>query len=160
TFVNKCKHTIKPVIADVACIYTTCSAAEKKAAAQHSYTGAAVGKIGAGKRKSRTINNKWLGRIFNQDGTCGSLGEHCSMTEFNLDTGSVYTPQAYDISNIQGYTQALQICSPGCDTVTCRSASCSCNQAYPIGDMSGCGNDYPVRACGAGSKAFEIVFCP
>lgn len=125
---------------------------------------------------------QWLGRIFNQDGTCGSLGENCSMTEFNLDTGSSYTPQAYDISNIQGFTQALQIRSPGCDTVTCKSASCSCKQAYPIGvsspsssirllrgsslnvadsqDMSGCGNDYPVRACGAGNKAFEIVFCP
>lgn len=64
-----------------------------------------------------------------------------------------FTPQAYDISNIQGTLilellhQLLLICTlsvigfsvgqqilvNGCATVTCTNAGCPCNQAYPPG---------------------------
>jgi hypothetical protein len=27
-------------------------------------------------------------------------------------------------------------------------------------DMTGCGNDLPVKACGKGNIAFTVVFCP
>ena len=36
---------------------------------------------------------QWNGRIFNQNGKCGAKGEGCTVTEFNLDTGSQFTPQ-------------------------------------------------------------------
>ena len=55
------------------------------------------------------------------------------MGEFNLDTGSQWTPQAYDLSNIQGFTQSLRIEVSGCDTVTCTNAKCGCKNAYPVG---------------------------
>lgn len=41
---------------------------------------------------------QWVGRVFAQNGNCGASGENCSLGEFNLDTGSQYTAQAYDIS--------------------------------------------------------------
>jgi hypothetical protein len=62
---------------------------------------------------------QWVGRVFVQNGNCGASGENCSMGEFNMDTGDFYTPQAYDISNIQGYTQAMSITGAGCETVSC-----------------------------------------
>lgn len=46
------------------------------------------------------------------------------MLEFNLDSGSEFTPQAYDISNIQGFTQSISVGADGCATATCTSASC------------------------------------
>lgn len=46
------------------------------------------------------------------------------MGEFNLDSGSFYTPQAYDISNIQGYTQSMGVKAAGCDEVRCTSPTC------------------------------------
>ena len=39
------------------------------------------------------FGSQWNGRVFNQIGSCGTKGEGCTMTEFNLDTGSLYTPQ-------------------------------------------------------------------
>lgn len=41
--------------------------------------------------------------------------------------------QAYDISNIQGFTQSMQIAVNGCDTVTCTNVNCGCSSAYPPG---------------------------
>ncbi|KDQ08261.1 hypothetical protein BOTBODRAFT_59467 [Botryobasidium botryosum FD-172 SS1] len=127
------------------------------------YTGAQPGTVGAGQTRTLTMPDGWNGRICHNVGGCGnSCYGSCSMTEFNLDTGDFYTPQAYDISNIQGYTiaQSISVANDGgCQSVTCRAANCPCSQAYPIGDLSGCGNDSPVRACGAGAKAFTITCC-
>lgn len=96
------------------------------------------------------------------------------MGEFNLDTGSQFTAQAYDISvstglflyvdglliilrilqNIQGFTQSMQIGADGCATVTCPVANCGCENGYAPGDLSGCGADLPVKACGPGPVGF------
>ncbi|TRM61254.1 hypothetical protein BD626DRAFT_434424, partial [Schizophyllum amplum] len=124
------------------------------------FIGAQPGTLAAGQSKHVTIPSKWVGRVFNKVAKCGAKGENCTVTEFNLDSGDFYTPQSYDISNIQGFTQSIQIKSAGCETVTCKQQSCPCKQAYPVGDISGCGNDSPVRGCGAGDKTFTVTFCP
>ncbi|TFK69708.1 hypothetical protein BDN72DRAFT_767627, partial [Pluteus cervinus] len=134
-FVNKCGYGIQPAIANTNCGYSP-----------------RCNNPGSG--------GVWNGRVFAKASQCGGAGENCSIGEFNLDTGDNWTPQAYDISNIQGFSQSLQIAVGGCDTVTCTSPGCSCTQAYPIGDTSGCGNDSPVRGCGAGDKTWQITFCP
>jgi len=127
------------------------------------YTGAQPGTLAPGQLKKVTIPDHWNGRICHEVGGCNNAcyGK-CSMTEFNLDSGSFYTPQAYDISNIQGFTvpQAIIPSDKSCASVHCMNANCACSQAYPVGDESGCGSDYPVKACGAGDKAFDIVYCP
>jgi len=48
------------------------------------YSGSQPGKIAAGASKSVTVNNQWNGRIFNQNGNCGSKGEKCTVLEYNL----------------------------------------------------------------------------
>jgi hypothetical protein len=50
-----------------------------------------------------------------------------------LDTGDHWTPQAYDISNIQGFTQSVSIGANGCKSTTCKNVHCPCLQAYPPG---------------------------
>jgi len=99
-----------------------------------------------------------------------------------LDTGSQLTAQAYDISNVQGFTQSVSIGADGCESTTCQAVNCPCTQAYPPGvsthnthpqasipfwflaecsppsiskDTSGCGNGSPVRARGAGNIGFK-----
>lgn len=154
TMVNSCSYAVHPVIANTNCGYSSrCSGAI-------SYTGSQPGTLAPGATKAVTINSAWVGRIFNQNGSCGGKGEQCTILEYNLDSGSFYTPQAYDISNIQGFTQSISTGASGCESVTCTSASCPCNQAYRPDDMSGCGADYPVRACGSGDIAFTVTFCP
>ncbi|KAJ7500502.1 hypothetical protein B0H11DRAFT_2378317 [Mycena galericulata] len=88
----------------------------------------------------------------------------------------------YDISNIQGFSvvrirfpffntvaqvvviKAQQIIpDSGCDTVTCTSVDCPCNEAYRPGDTSGtCGGTGPLdqatRTCG--SSGYTVVYCP
>ena len=50
------------------------------------------------------------------------------------DTGDKWTPQSYDISNIQGFTQSVSIgATNGCQSTTCTSVHCPCTQAYPPG---------------------------
>ncbi|KAJ7354483.1 hypothetical protein DFH08DRAFT_985098 [Mycena albidolilacea] len=154
TLVNKCSNAVKPVVASTACGYSP-RCADASTAAMPS-----PGSLAAGETTTITIPNKFVGRIFSQDGSCGAKGESCTMLEFNLDADSVYTPNSYDISNIQGFTQSISLGAEGCSTVTCTSPSCSCNDAYPIGDMTGCGNDLPVKACGKGNVPFTVVFCP
>ncbi|KAJ7494231.1 hypothetical protein B0H11DRAFT_2392399 [Mycena galericulata] len=67
----------------------------------------------------------------------------------------------YDISNIQGFSVAQQIIpDSGCDTVTCTSVDCPCNEAYRPGDTSGtCGGTGPLdqatRTCG--SSGYTVV---
>ncbi|KAK7444098.1 hypothetical protein VKT23_015496 [Stygiomarasmius scandens] len=159
TLTNKCGNAVNPIIADTRCGYSPrCDGAA-------SFTGAQPGSLAAGASKTVTIPSNWVGRIFNQNGSCGEKGESCTITEFNLDSGDQFTPQTYDISNIQGFTQSIQIGANGCDTVTCTNANCGCSNAYPIGDTTGCQAstgtvDNPVRACGAGNIAFSVVFCP
>nr|ALA44974.1 thaumatin-like protein 12 [Moniliophthora perniciosa] len=154
TLTNRCSSPITPIIADTRCGYSPrCSDAA-------SYTAAQPNRLAAGASQTVTIPSRWVGRIFAQNGRCGVKGESCSLTEFNLDSGDVFTPQSYDISNIQGFTQSLQINANGCESVTCTNVNCGCRSAYPPGDLSGCGNDRPVRACGAGDIAFSVVFCP
>ncbi|KAK7444097.1 hypothetical protein VKT23_015495 [Stygiomarasmius scandens] len=158
TLHNKCTKAVKPVIADTRCGYSPrCDDAA-------SFKGAQPGSLAAGASKTVTIPSKWVGRIFNQNGSCGPKGEKCTITEFNLDSGNQFTPQSYDISNIQGFTQSIQIGAQGCDTVTCTNKNCGCKNAYPVGDTTGCAStgtvDNPVRACGAGNIAFSVVFCP
>ena len=82
---------------------------------------------------TKLINYQFNGRVFNQNGKCGAKGENCSMGEFNLDTGDQWTPQAYDLSNIQGFTQSMRLEVSGCQTVTCTNVSCGCSNAYPPG---------------------------
>ncbi|KAF8526932.1 hypothetical protein BU17DRAFT_40116 [Hysterangium stoloniferum] len=149
TLTNKCGNNVQPVIADTRCGYSPrCGDAA-------AYSGPQPRVLGPGQSQTVTINSDWVGRIFVQNGRCGSKGESCTLTEYNLDTGNQFTPQAYDISNIQGFTQSIQLGANGCDTVTCTNANCGCSNAYPVGDLSGCGNDSPVRACGAGDIAFN-----
>ncbi|KAK7451238.1 hypothetical protein VKT23_012576 [Stygiomarasmius scandens] len=154
TLTNRCGSAVNAVVADTRCGFSP------RCADASSFTAAQPGSIAPGTSKTVTIPSNWVGRIFAQNGRCGSKGDGCSLTEFNLDSGDFFTPQSYDISNIQGFTQSLQISSPGCATVTCTNANCGCANAFPIGDTTGCGNDSPVRACGAGDVSFNVVFCP
>ncbi|KAJ7121998.1 hypothetical protein C8R43DRAFT_1032819 [Mycena crocata] len=154
TLVNKCSSAVKPVVVSTACGYSPRCADATTALLP------AVGSLAAGKTTTITIANKFVGRIFAQNGSCGAKGEDCTMLEFNLDADSFYTPNSYDISNIQGFTQSISLGAAGCSSVTCSSADCGCNNAYPVGDMTGCGNDLPVKACGKGNMAFTVVFCP
>jgi len=163
TFTNQCPYSVTPIIANVNCGYSPrCSAPGSGGVpnAAISYTGPQPNPINSGGSQTLTINRQWNGRIFNQNGKCGTKGEGCTVTEFNLDTGSQFTPQAYDISNIQGFTQSIGVAVGGCDSVTCTNVNCGCTNAYPLGDMSGCGNDLPVRGCSAGDKSWTITFCP
>ncbi|ESK89949.1 thaumatin-like protein 1-like [Moniliophthora roreri MCA 2997] len=143
TLTNRCGNTITPVIADTKCGYSPPTLPLNPS------------QIGSGESQTVTIPSNWVGRIFAQNGSCGPKGEGCSVTEFNLDSGDAFTPQSYDISNIQGFTQSFQIGAAGCETVTCTSADCGCKNAYPVGDISSCRNDSPVRGCGAGDVAFS-----
>ncbi|CUA76477.1 hypothetical protein RSOLAG22IIIB_12327 [Rhizoctonia solani] len=128
------------------------------------YNGPPIGSVAAKSSKSITVPNGWDGRICEATGGCGGDGNcygKCSMTEFNMDSnGKNY----YDISNIQAFTVAQGINAGGnCQTVTCNSANCPCDQAYGIGNMGGtCPGsnkpDRPVRACEA--PDFTIVYCP
>jgi len=128
------------------------------------YNGPQPGTIGAGQSVDIDIPNGWNSRIcHNADGRkCADGATEDSMSEFNLDSGGL---DYYDISNIEGYTIAQQIqphnTSPygGCQTVKCTSSTCPCDQAYPPGDKSGCGNDRPVKSCPS-SGAFTITYCP
>ncbi|KAJ8091099.1 hypothetical protein AAF712_007686 [Marasmius tenuissimus] len=154
TITNKCGNSVNAVIANTRCGYSPrCGDAVD-------FTGAQPGTIAAGKSKTVTIPSRWVGRIFNQNGKCGAKGEKCTILEYNLDSGNQFTPQSYDISNIQGFTQSISTGAAGCQTVTCKDVNCPCNQAYRPGDTTGCGSDQPVRACGAGNIAFNVVFCP
>ncbi|KAE9400365.1 Osmotin, thaumatin-like protein [Gymnopus androsaceus JB14] len=155
TLINQCTESVTPIFANTACGYSPrCDGAGYYSATQ-------PGTIaGGGGTATATAPYAWVGRLFAQTGSCGASGEGCTMTEFNLDTGSAYTAQNYDISNIQGFTQSISIEAAGCDTVTCTSADCGCSEAYPIGDESGCGDDLANRACGPGGIAFTITFCP
>ncbi|KIK55026.1 hypothetical protein GYMLUDRAFT_887667 [Collybiopsis luxurians FD-317 M1] len=154
TLVNKCPDPVTPVFADTKCGYSP------RCADAASFTGPQPAAIAPGKSTTVTVPADWVGRVFAKVAKCGAKGEDCTMAEFNLDTGSQYTAQAYDISNIQGFTQSMSIGAQGCDTVTCTSANCGCKNGYAPGDMSGCGNDSPVRGCGPGNIAFTITFCP
>jgi len=51
--------------------------------------------------------------------------QHQVVTDTHIDTGSQWTPHAYDISNIQGFTQSMAIKGEGCAQVACRSVKCS-----------------------------------
>ncbi|KAJ8088236.1 hypothetical protein PM082_022308 [Marasmius tenuissimus] len=154
TLNNRCSNAINAVVADTRCGYSPrCDDAS-------SYTGPQPGSIAGGTSKTVTIPSNWVGRIFAQNGACGEKGESCTVTEFNTDSGDQFTPQSYDISNIQGFTQSVSVSADGCETVTCTDVNCGCTNAYPPGDISGCGNDSPVRACGAGNVGFTVTFCP
>ncbi|KAJ7140948.1 hypothetical protein C8R44DRAFT_603999 [Mycena epipterygia] len=155
TLINKCSSAVKPVVVSTACGYSPrCSDASTAAPPS-------VGSLEAGQTTSITIADNFVGRIFAQNGKCGAKGEDCTMLEFNLaDADSFYTPNSYDISNIQGFTQSISLGAAGCSTVTCTNPSCTCDNAYSIGDTTGCGNDLPVKACGKGNIAFTVVFCP
>ncbi|KAJ6507437.1 hypothetical protein C8R47DRAFT_94118 [Mycena vitilis] len=172
TLINKCSSAVKPVVVSTACGYSPRCADASTAALP------SPGSLAAGKTTTVTIPDNFVGRIFAQNGKCGASGEDCTMLEFNLDADSFYTPNSYDISNIQGFTQSISLGAQGCSTATCTSPSCTvrspslflfqiltlisrqCDNAYPIGDMTGCGNDLPVKACGKGNIPFTVVFCP
>ncbi|KAF9561997.1 hypothetical protein CPC08DRAFT_761768 [Agrocybe pediades] len=163
--VNHCSYTINPIIANTNCGYSPrCNTPNSGGAGVPlpaiSFHGGQPGQIPKGQAKTVHINRQWNGRIFNQNGHCGAAGEKCTMAEFNLDTGNAFTAQAYDISNIQGFTQSMSIAVGGCDTVTCTNVNCGCHNAYKPGDLSGCGNDSPVRGCSPGDKSWTITFCP
>lgn len=163
TFNNRCGGNVQPVIANANCGYSPRCDTPGSGGVPNpaiSYTGPQPGSIAPSGSQTLIINHQWNGRIFAQNGACGSKGEGCTMTEFNLDTGDTFTPQAYDISNIQGFTQSISIAVNGCDTVTCTNVNCGCSSAYPPGDLSGCGNDSPVRGCSAGDHSWTITFCP
>ncbi|KDR78955.1 hypothetical protein GALMADRAFT_209295 [Galerina marginata CBS 339.88] len=163
TFNNNCGSNVTPRIANTNCGYSPrCSTPGSGGVPNPaiSYTGPQPNTLGGHQSQTLHINRQWNGRIFNQNGQCGASGESCTLGEFNLDTGNQFTAQAYDISNIQGFTQSIRIEVSGCDTVTCTNVNCGCTNAYPPGDLSGCGNDSPVRGCSAGDKSWTITFCP
>ncbi|KAJ7696900.1 hypothetical protein B0H14DRAFT_3174535 [Mycena olivaceomarginata] len=144
------------------------------------YSGPAPTVLAPGASQTLNIDSKWVGRIFASHPACGPKGESCTITEYNLgarsfsafdistkfvaapDSGSQFTPQTYDISNIQR-VHGTPSKSPlqGATTVTCTNANCGVvHSAYPLGTTTGCGNDSPVRACGAGTVAFTVTFWP
>ncbi|KAH0585380.1 hypothetical protein H2248_008617 [Termitomyces sp. 'cryptogamus'] len=160
---NNCVSTVKPVIVNTNCNYSPrCSTPGSGGVPNPAipYTGPQPAHLAPGQSQSLIINSQWNGRIFNQNGACGAAGERCTVTEFNLDTGSHWTPQTYDISNIQGYTQSVRIEVDGCYPVACTKMNCGCKNAYSVGDIAGCDNDSPVHSCSAGSHTFTITFCP
>ncbi|KAJ7745567.1 hypothetical protein DFH07DRAFT_748780, partial [Mycena maculata] len=151
TLKNNCANDIQPVIANARCGYSP------RCANATSYTGAQPGSILAnGGSVPVTIPSAWVGRVFANTPACGASGENCTITEFNLDTGSNYTAQNYDISNIQGFTQSVQISSDLCPThtVTCTNANCGARLFPNIVLTTGCGGDHPVQACGPGDVQF------
>jgi len=163
TIYNKCSYAVNPIIANTNCGYSPRCDTPGSGGVPNpaiSYNAPQPGNIAAGASKDVTINNQWNGRIFNQNGKCGAKGEQCTVLEYNLDTGDTWTPQSYDISNVQGFTQSVSIGANGCESTTCTAVDCPCSQAYPPGDTSGCGSDLPVRACGAGNVGFWVTFCP
>jgi len=161
---NNCGHGLQPTVAS--CIDlppgTPCTA----------YTGSQPPFLNAGGSATVTVPNGWNGRVFVQANTCsaqsgdcfstGCLG--CTLLEFTMDASNNGGQQSYDISNINGFTQAYRLSGDGCDAVTCSAANCPCTQAYPPGDFSDfCGTstpDHAVRNCGAGPVGFSITFCP
>ncbi|KAF9526344.1 hypothetical protein CPB83DRAFT_465748 [Crepidotus variabilis] len=162
-FKNQCGYTVNPQIVNVNCGYSPrCSTPGSGGVPNPaiSYTGPQPKALGASQSTQLTVNRQWNGRIFHQTGHCGAKGESCSMGEFNLDTGSQFTPQAFDISNIQGFTIGMGIGISGGDSVACTNVNCGCKNAYPVGDISGCGNDSPVRGGSAGDKTWTVTFCP
>lgn len=48
----------------------------------------------------------------------------------------------------------MQIVGAGCVAAKCTNVNCGCTNAYPPGDLSGCGSDYPVKGCSAGAVGF------
>ncbi|KAG8776704.1 hypothetical protein FRC12_000770 [Ceratobasidium sp. 428] len=127
------------------------------------YNGPPIGSISARGSKNVKVPDGWDGRICEGSGGCGSgdcYGK-CSMTEFNMNANGL---NYYDISNIQAFTVAQKIqAGSGCNTVTCNSANCPCDQAYAIGNTAGtCPGsstpDRPVRACG--KPNFTVTYCP
>ncbi|PFH53136.1 hypothetical protein AMATHDRAFT_55587 [Amanita thiersii Skay4041] len=165
TLKNNCDSEVTPVIANVNCGYSPrCNTPGSGGVPNPAipYNGPQPKKLAHGQSQTLTINKQWNGRIFNQNGKCGAKGESCTQTEFNLDTGDKFTPQAYDISNIQGFTQSVRIAVNGGDTVTCTNVKCGCSSAYPPGDLSGCGSevDMPVHATTPGSHSWTVTFCP
>ncbi|QRW16425.1 pathogenesis-related protein PR5K (thaumatin family) [Rhizoctonia solani] len=108
------------------------------------------------------VPDGWDGRVCDvtASGSCANnCYGACSMAEFNMNSGGL---NWYDISNILAYTVPQKI-SSSCDSVTCTSAGCPCNQAYRPGDKTGtCGGtgplDQAVRACGGND--FTITYCP
>ncbi|THH11888.1 hypothetical protein EW146_g7877 [Bondarzewia mesenterica] len=131
------------------------------------YTGSQPGSVGAGSSVNVVVPSGWNSRICrNADGArCADGVTKESMTEFNMDSSSL---DYYDISNIRGYTVAQSIhphnTSPygGCQTVSCSSANCPCDQAYPIGNEAGCGStvDSPVKACPSGDFTITGTYPP
>ncbi|KZT51677.1 Osmotin, thaumatin-like protein [Calocera cornea HHB12733] len=123
-----------------------------------SYTGSKNIKLQPGQSTQITVPSGWNSRIcHNYD--CGNCWGQESMVEFNMDAGGL---AYYDISNIEGYTVPQEIIpsSGECATVTCTSATCPCDQAYPVGNEQGCGAviDLPVKACSV--QDFTVVYCP
>ncbi|CAE6444291.1 unnamed protein product [Rhizoctonia solani] len=126
------------------------------------YTGAARVDVPAKSSKSVVVPDGWDGRVCDvtASGSCANnCYGACSMAEFNMNSGGL---NWYDISNILAYTVPQKI-SSSCDSVTCTSAGCPCNQAYRPGDKTGtCGGtgplDQAVRACGGND--FTITYCP
>ncbi|KAJ7635683.1 hypothetical protein DFH06DRAFT_1434284 [Mycena polygramma] len=124
------------------------------------YTGPAIPDIPAFTSYDVIVPTRWNGRICDRPPNSGcqndcfggiAFGEApCSMTEWTFDSANIGGQTDYDISNIQGYSVAQQIIpDSGCDTLTCTSATCPCNeiiqQAYRPGDTSGtCGGTGPV----------------
>jgi len=127
------------------------------------YTGPQPGTISAGSSVNIVLPTSWNSRICHDaDGAnCADGVTVDSMAEFNLDSGDL---DYYDISNIEGFSIAQEIqphnTSPygGCQTVECTEVTCSCGEAYPPGDESGCGSDEPVKSCPSGD--FTITYCP
>ncbi|KAJ6468550.1 hypothetical protein C8R47DRAFT_1325808 [Mycena vitilis] len=138
------------------------------------YTGPAIPDIAAFTSHDITVPTGWNGRICDRPPNSGcendcfggiAFGEAaCSMTEWTFDSANIGGAVDYDISNIQGYSVAQQIIpDSGCDTVTCTSETCPCNEAYRPGDTSGtCGGTGPVdqasRVCA--SSGYTVVYCP
>ncbi|KAF8896128.1 hypothetical protein BD779DRAFT_1667976 [Infundibulicybe gibba] len=120
-FVNRCGSAITPVIANTNCGYsprcsTPGSGGVPNPAILTQVLNRDLSVLAAQKASLSTPKcEEWNGRIFAQNGHCGASGESCTITEFNLDTGSQFTAQAYDISNIQGFTQSIQIAVNGCE---------------------------------------------
>ncbi|KAJ7633544.1 hypothetical protein DFH06DRAFT_1337029 [Mycena polygramma] len=140
------------------------------------YHGPPIPKLAAGASHAITVPKGYARRICDRPANSGcdndcfggiAFGKAaCSMTEWTFNSAKINGHVDYDISNIQGFSVAQRIIpdsachSKKSGTLTCKSKTCPCNEAYRPGDTSGtCGGTGPVdqapRVCA--SSGYTVV---
>ncbi|KAJ7633603.1 hypothetical protein DFH06DRAFT_1337098 [Mycena polygramma] len=137
------------------------------------YHGPAIPKLAAGASHDITVPKGRVrqGRVLNDRGPCwipalSKIPFQDGSVQWTFNSAKINGHVDYDISNIQGFSVAQRIIpdsachSKKSGTLTCKSKTCPCNEAYRPGDTSGtCGGTGPVdqasRVCA--SSGYTIV---